>query len=356
MFHLLGDVYVDHEVDSDQRSNQINLSQWRGFQWMPGYYEFQGTGTQLGWATSLDEIKPGDFYAMFLRAVEFRDKVIVYADSESYTRLYALLLLALFPNIDERTFRLFFICIKATYATGTVTLHDRSSFQEMTVAINRKVVQELWDKRKTDPLVKPMRQLVEALPEKTSLEWRILRMMATKDVGTIPDTIRNLMRRTAMSNSLDAMDDWGRVIADPTRWSVSGATEETLLDSDSIFQACVNFGDLANPTIRNPDTKKIAYTNQWYIDLLENIVKVLTDCGDLPSAGRSARLRELFMDETDVTVYENMLARLQRLFDGGNDNFRLGHSDSIKYNENLIRLAVRMSDEQIKALCEGSPW
>jgi len=354
MFHLLGDVYVESEFQSKPSDHQINISENRGYQRLdfPGSL---GLGTQLGWGMSLDDFTPSEFYALLLKAMEFNDKVYVFADSKTYTRMYAILLFALFPKIDYRTFKTFFICIKATYSTSTVTFYDRVFGHEMAILINADIVKELWE-HKDDPLVAPLRRLIKARPDYTSLEWRIIKMMSTQSVGTVPDTIGNIMRRTAMSNSLDALDDWGRIIADPTRWDISGATEESLLASNSIFEACVNFGELANPFIRSPENKKKRYPDEWYIDLLEKIVLVLTDCGDLPSAARSDRLRQLFLDTSDMTVYENVIARIRRLFDGGKDNFRLGHVDSAKYNENLIRHVIRLDDAQVRALMEGSEW
>lgn len=354
MFHLLADVYVESEFQASQHDNQINISENMGYQRLdtPGSI---GLGKQLAWALNLEEWTPVEFYTVLLRAVEFRDKVYIFTDSKNYTRLYATLLFALFPKIDYQTFKTFFICIKATYSTSTVTFYDKLIGHEMAVKIDQEVVDELWGKQ-DDPYIAQLRRLIKAMPEKTSLEWRLMKMMATRDAAGVPDTIKNIMCRTAMSNSLDALDDWGRIIADPRRWDVSGATEESLLNSKSIFQACTNFGVLADPAIRLPNAKSVFRPDQWYIDMLEKIVLVLTDCGDLPSAGRSSRLRQLFMSTDDMTVYENILARCRRLFDGGKDNFRLGHVDSAKYNENMIRHVLRLDEEQVAKLMEGSDW
>lgn len=354
MFHLLSNVYVESEFQASPNDNQINISPLKGFQRLDNPMSI-GLKAQLAWGQSLDDFTPNEFYAMLLRAVEYRDKVYIFTDTENYTRMYALLIFALFPNIDYATFRMFFICIKATYATTTVTFYDRLFNHEMAIVINQEVVDKLWA-RKDDPLIKPMARLVKAMPDAVSMEWRIIKAMATKEVGTLPETILNIMQRTAMGNSLDAMDDWGRVIVDPTRFDFSGCTLDSLLSEASIFEACVNFGPLALASIRDPSAKSIEHDAQWYVDLLGHIVAVLNDCGDYPSANRSEMLRNLFLEDLDMTVYENMFGRLKSLFDGEKAHFRLSHTDSAKYNENLIRHVVRLDDAAVEALMEGSTW
>lgn len=353
MFHLYDNMYVETEYRARPTDNQINISERTGFEKIE-HPIVKIQGTQFGYATTLDEFGPVGFYSLLLKASEHREKVWLYVDAETYTRLYSIVLKALFPKIDYHTFKMFFICIKATYDTSTVTFFDTVFDHQMAVKINKELVERLF--KAEDPLVEPMRKFLSIDGNKVSMEWRIMKLLATGNGGTLHDTIRNIMRRTAISNSHDAMDDWGRVIVDPTRWNISGATEESLLEAPSTFMACKNFGCLSNDLLRLPKAMSLEQSDDDCIELLGNIIKVLESTGDLPSMNRSKNLRELFMEDKDMTEPANLIARIRRLFDGGPATFRLASSDASKYDENLIRYVIRMKQEEVAALFEGSTW
>lgn len=353
MFHLFDNLYVETEYRSRPTDNQINISMNTGFEKIKHpFVEIEGT--QFGFATSLDEYGPTGFYSLLLNAAESGKKVYLYADSETYTRLYAMLLKALFPKIDYHTFKMFFICIKATYDTSTVTFFDTVFDHQMAVKINKELVEKLYAFE--DPLVTGLRKLLLLDADKVSMEWRIMKLMARKEVGTLPQVVRNIMRRTAISNSHDAMDDWGRVIVDATRWHVSGATVDTLLDEPSTFMACKNFGCLSEGVLRLPKAMSLEKSDEDCIDLLGNIIKVLESTGDIPSMNRSKNLRDWFMSEDDMTDPEKLLVRIIHLFDSGPATFRLASSDASKYNENLIRYVIRSPVHELGVLLEETTW
>lgn len=354
MFHVFSNLYVETEYRADPTDNQINISPNTGFEKIPHPF-VKNEGEQFGWANSLDEFGPTAFYSMLLAASESGKKVFIYVDSETYVRLYAAYLKALFPTIDEATFKQFFICIKATYDTSTVNFYDSVQDHTLAVSINREIVEKYWEFQDSN-IILALRRLLKTDPDKISLEWRILKLFGKNEVGTVPDTILNIMRRTAISNSHDAMEDWGRVIVDPNRWDVSGCTQDSLLDAPSTFQACVKFGNLSDPDLRVPGAMKKKATDEYLIELLGNIEKVLEATGDEASASRSRNLRLRFEDDTDMSQAENIIRRIRGLFDGGPTAYRLPHSDSSKYNENLIRHVIRLSPDEINALLEGAEW
>lgn len=353
MFHLFNNLYVETEYRSRPTDNQINISMNTGFEKIKHpFVEIEGT--QFGFATSLDEYGPTGFYSLLLTAAESGKKVYLYADSVTYTRMYAMLLKALFPKIDYDTFKMFFICIKATYDTSTVTFFDTVFDHQMAVKINKELVEELYAFK--DPLTPGLLNLFQTDSNKVSMEWRILKLMARKEVGTLPEVVRNIMRRTAISNSHDAMDDWGRVVCDATRWKVSGATVDSLLEEPSTFMACKNFGCLSEGVLRLPKAMSLDKSDDDCIELLDNIITVLGSTGDIPSMNRSKNLREWFMSGEDLNDHNLLLERIIRLFDSGPATFRLASSDASKYNENLIRYVIRSPVAEVEAWLEGSTW
>jgi hypothetical protein len=354
MLHVFGDLYVETEFRAYPTDNQINISMNTGFEKVAHPF-VENEGKQFGWALSLDEFSSESFYELLRAAVDSERKVMIYVDSETYVRFYAALLKALLPGITEEMFKQFFICIKATYDHSTVSFYDSVMDHSLALKINRELVERYWTFE--DPeIVTALRRLINSDPDKISLEWRVMKLFGTGYVGKVAKTIQNIMRRTAISNSHDAMEDWGRVIVDPTRWSVSGCTADGLLEADSTFQACVNFGNLSDPDLRIPGAMKKKASRAYLVELLTNIEKVLVDTGDLASANRSANLRKALEDESDMSDPENLKRRIRMLFDGGPATFRLANLDAAKYNENLIRTVIRLPEDLIKDLLKGAAW
>lgn len=353
MFHLFNRTYVEVEGRAVLEMPQINISENTGFEMIEHPDGFK-RGDQLGFATSLDEYSVESFRELLQKANLHGDKVMFYVDGKTYVRLYSALLKALFPTITYDVFKMFFICIKATFDTSTVNFHDTLVDHGAAVTINRGVVNDLFSF--DDPLVPAIRDMLAANPDAISLEWRVIKLRAKGEVGTIPFTIKNIMRRTALSNSHDAMDDWGRVVADPERWEFSGCDEDSLLDAESTFAACKNFGPLTDPMLRLPGAMDARSTDAWLEELLENIIKVLESCGDFPSANRSKNLLFCFRQNLNLNDPANCLERLKMLFDGGPARFRLAHLDSVKYDENLIRYALRLPQETIDSLMAEAVW
>lgn len=353
MFHLFGKLYVEAEFRNKVEVAQINISKNSGYQHVD-HPLIRVRGYQAGYATSLDVMSPKEFGESIDRAVTFGQKTFIYADDETYTRLFAAMVKALFPGIDYEHFKYFFICAKATYDTSTVNLHDSRTDHTRNVTINREVVERLY--AFDEPMVPVLRKLYEESPEEVSLEWRIMRLRAFGVTGSIPETLLNLQRRTALNNTHDAMDDWGRVIMDETRWHLSGVNLDALLDMPSTFEACQNLGYLTDPMLRMPNVLQYEMPDEWIIDLVKSIIKVLNDCGDLPAARRNLNLLTCIESTDDLTDPVHCMNRLRFIFDNGKDGFRLGHMDSIKYNENLIRYALRADEEELKNLMEESTW
>lgn len=349
MYHLLAKVYVETEFRVDPRKTQINLSGHTGFERVG-----DNVGFQLGYAAGLDSLMPSDFEALLQKAIGHGDKVMIFADDASYTRLYSIMIKALFPGISKETFTHFFLCAKATYDTSRVNLHDQRTNQTRSVTINRTVVDTLY--ALDDPFVAPMQALLEAYPDDVSLEWRLIKLKAFKQTGTIPDALRNLQRRTALNNSHDAMDDWGRAVLEPERWHLSGASFDSLLDSPSVFEGCLKFQALMDPMLRSPEVLDYQMPNEWLIELVEEIVAVMEFCGDYPAADRNKTLIWCLAHDDMLDNPITCLQRAKVIFDNGVAGFRLGHLDSVKYDENLIRLILRTPEDELQALMEHSTW
>lgn len=352
MYHLFGKIYVETEFRGSLETDQINIGMNSGFQHVD-HVSAKFRGRQFGYGTSLDAVE--DLQGVLTKAANHGGKVFIYADSVTYTRLYAAMIKALFPSISYDVFKMFFICAKATYDTSTVNLHDTVMDHRASVNIDRKVVDSLYA-RKDEVVIAALRNLFMTDIDQISLEWQIVRLKAFGQVGNIPETVENLQRRTALNNSHDAMDDWGRIIMDPLRWNVSGVTPDTLLDAPSTFEACKNFTALLDPMLRHPNVLSYMMPDDWLVELLDDIIQVMDSCGDFPCAQRNRNLRECLLSTDDLWQPELCLKRVNTIFDNGVAGFRLGHLDSVKYDENLIRYVLRQDEAFLQSLMEDSPW
>lgn len=353
MYHVLGKVYAETEFRCEDEANQINVSDHSGYQRI-AHAMAKRQGFQLGFGRNLDAWTAEEFEALLVRGLGFGEKVMIYLDGPSYTRLFGAMVKALFPGISYELFKMFFVCAKATFDTGTVNLHDTLTDHSAAVQINREVVDRLY--AFDDHISYALANVFERFPDEISLEWRIIKLRAFGIVGNIPETILNLQRRTALNNSHDAMDDWGRIIMDPTRWELSGATVDGILDAGSCFEACVNFKAVNDPALRLPGVLHYEMPDEWLIELLEEIVVIMKACGDLPCAGRNQNLLDAFKSGEDLYDPAICIKRLRMIFDNGIDGFRLGHLDSVKYDENLIRYVLRTEASVWQALMEDSTW
>ncbi|QTH80263.1 hypothetical protein PA10_00063 [Pseudomonas phage pPa_SNUABM_DT01] len=351
MYHLFNQAYVDSELRIDRSKNVITISPQIGWKHSPG--EFEEVGVQLGFAQSLDQFEPEQFTEVFGAALESKDKVMVYCDSDTYTRLYAMLIKALFPKIDFENFRWFFVCKKATFNSLIVAMGEPRVDVLSSIKIDTKVVQALFDK--DEPLQEAMNELVLRNPEALSLEWHIARLRTDARVGKIPKTTKNILRRIALSNAHDAMDVWARHLTRPENWELAGADVDTLLNAPTVFEGCLNLPHLASQQLLRPGLYDFRPTDVWIKGMLMEAVELMHQLEDESSSRRAAQILSLLNDEANMREPENCLRRVTDMF-AGEMRIALAMRDTGKYDENLIRHILTTDLAGLKAALTGARW
>lgn len=350
MYHLFNSVYVDTEWRINRRGDYITVSPSIGFEYIPGPNE--ETGEHLGYACSLDDMSVETFKSIFVSAYANRKRTMVYADGETYLRLYAMLVKSILPSVDFNTFTWIMVCKKATFNVSmTNTQKPQTDFVDE-VAINRANVERLY--RFDDPFQDTMNMLVDVDPDAISFEWRILHLKAEGIVGTLPVTMKHLLRRIALANTYDALDVWGRAITDPFHWEFAGCDLDTLLDAPSVFQGAMNMIYTNNPMFLKPGVFKTEYDDEWIKDLLRELIPMLERCVEGPTHDRSVIILEM-MEADESTAYDPdvCLARLMTMFHG-QKRLALPNYDAGKFDENLIRFILSADSLLLRQCLKGA--
>ena len=351
MYHLFSQAYVDSELRIDRTKDVITISSQIGYEHVPA--EFETVGKQLGYATSLDAFDPEKFREVFTAAYESKDKVMVYCDGDTYVRLYAMLIKALFPKIDFETFRWFLLCKKATFNTIIVAQGEPRNDVLSSVVINGKVAKALFEKE--EALQTVIDELVNVSTDELSLEWHIAKLRVKGATGKVPKTTKNILRRIALSNAHDAMDVWARQLTRPEFWDIAGADIDTLLNADTVFEGCLSLPHLASQQLLRPGLFDFRPNDTWIKGMLKEAVDLMYKLEDESSAKRAAKILELLTDDRDMGVSENCLDRVNTMFNG-EMRIALAMRDTGKYDENLIRHILAMDKATLEAALKGAEW
>lgn len=345
MFHLFNSVYVDTERRLDRRYDHITISPMIGYEYVHFDKYETALGRQLWYSPSLDNLDPATFEYVFNEALNSDKKTFVYCDNETYLRLYGMLVKAVFPSVDLETFRWILLCKKATFNT-TLTKYGVTDNNAFTgVDINKAAIDTLY--AYADRNQSAMSAVVKANPEALSLEWRVAHLVATGDVGTLPKTLLNILRRIALANTHDVLDVWGRMITDPANWDYAGCDMQTLLDAPTVFQGAVGFNFTNNPVFLKPGLFELRPSEAWIFGLLEEMIPLLEHCDEGPTAGRSRLVLELLRNGGDWEDPENCLKNVHTMFRGPK-RLALPNRDTGKYDENLLRYLLGRESSDLK--------
>jgi len=351
MYHLRNKAYVEIESRITRTQPYLSISPQIGYEHVPGTYE--EPAEQLGYATSLDALEPEAFTEMFNKAFTSTEKVFIYADGKTYLRLYAMAVKALLPSVTLDVFRWIFLCKKATFNVSLLNIHKPATNILAEMTIDEKLVVELF--KANEPLQAAMTTLMCAAPDQLSLEWRVLRLFTCDRVGKLPKTLRNILRRIALANTHDALDVWGRMIADPGMWDFAGCDMNTLLNGQSVFEGTLNFQYLNNPMFLQPGVFENEPSRDWVLGLLKELIQVLDFCDEGPTAGRTRLIYQLMTSDTNVYEVDALKERVITMF-RGNKRLALPNADSGKYDENLIRYVLHEDVEKLRTCVVGAQW
>ena len=353
MFHLFNRVYVETERLMTIAPAQINISAHTGFMKIE---QPIGTisGEQVGYFQGIDSMSAEDFKDIFTKAVTYRDKLFIFCDPEAYVRLYSILLKALFPNIDEATFRFFFICRKAGFESYMVNYSNFFNDGHKAIEINREVVDRLY--QTPEPMAEVLQEILLTYNPNLSLEWRIFKLIANGDVSDIPDTIKAMLSRAVVRTAQEAIAEWTRFITDDREWEWAGCDADTLLNAETCTKACLNFGTLNNDLFYTTSSLKARLSPALLQEVCKEAAEVLDKVGETAFAERT-RIISTYLDPSfDINVPACCLDILKALFDNGVNTIRTTAEDSNKYDENIIRFALRRQPEEIRHYTDGVSW
>jgi len=351
MYHLRSKAYVEIDSRITREHPYVAFGQHVGYEHCP--VENEIAATQLGYADSLDTMKPEAFAKVMAEAFASKDKVFIFADGKTYLRLYAMAVKALLPSVTLDVFRWIFLCKKATFNVSLLNIRKPASNILAEVEINAKTIEALY--KFNDPLQDVMTELMCAAPDEVSLEWRILRLLTDDRVGKLPKVLRNILRRIALANTHDALDVWGRMIADPGMWEFAGCDMDTLMNGNSVFEGTLNFHYLNNPMFLQPGVFENEPTRDWVLGLLRELIKVLEFCDEGPTAGRTRLILELMTSDTNIYTPEALKERVMVMFKGAK-RLALPNADSGKYDENLIRYVLHEDVDVLRQCVQGAKW
>lgn len=351
MYHLRDRCYVEIESRIDRTAPYLSIGPSIGWEHVPGEYE--EVAEQIGFTSSLDNLTPEEFKVMFADAFSRKSKVTVYVDGKSYLRIYSMLIRSILPNIDYDTFRWIMLCKKATFQVTLLNMHKPATDIFSEVTINELVVQELYAYE--DKHLEVFSELVTADPDALSLEWRILRLLTDDRVGKLPKTLRNILRRIALANTYDALDVWGRQIANPDAWEFAGADMHTLLNGQSVFEGTLNFHYLNSTMFLRPNLFDNVPSEDWLVGLLKELILVLDHCDEAPTAGRTRLVLKLLTADDDLRDPEVLKERVMIMFKGAK-RLALPNADSGKYDENLVRFILTADVDTLKECVKGANW
>lgn len=351
MYHLRDRIYVEIESRISRKKPYATISPQVGYEYVP--VEYEEVAEQLGYAQSLDDLDSAKFKALFEKLFGQKDKAFLYVDGKTYLRLYAMLVKAVMPNVTLDVFRWIMLCKKATFQVSLLNMHKPTTNILNEVTINDKVVKELFAFK--DQHQEVFTELVTADPDALSLEWRIMRLFTDDRVGTLPKTLRNILRRISLANGYDALDVWGRMIANPDAWEFAGADMNTLLNGQSVFEGTLNFRYLNSTMFLHPNLFDNKVTDTWLVGLLKELILVLDHCDEGPTAGRTRLVLQLLTSEEDLMQPETLKLRVLTMFKGAK-RLALPNADSGKYDENLVRFILSTDPELLKDCVKGATW
>ncbi|MNB72855.1 hypothetical protein D3C75_194490 [compost metagenome] len=352
MYHLRDKIYVEIESRiSRKRIPYACISPRVGFEYHPAEYE--ETSEQIGYTVSLDELDTEQFKELFTKLFAQDDKAFLYVDGKTYLRLYAMLVKAIMPSVTLDVFRWVLLCKKATFQVSLLNMHKPTTNILEEVTINEAVVKELFAFE--DPHQEVFGELLTEDSDALSLEWRIMRLFTQDRVGRLPRTLRNILRRIALANGYDALDVWGRQIANPEAWDFAGADMNTLLNGQSVFEGTLNFHYLNSTMFLQPNLFDNKPTDQWIKGLLLELITVLDHCDEAPTAGRTRLVYQLLTSEEDLLDPEVLKLRVLTMFKGAK-RLALPNADSGKYDENLVRFILSTDPELLKDCVKGATW
>lgn len=351
MYHLRNKVYVDIASRVSRSVPYISIGPYIGFQYAPSDNEV--VATQIEYATSLDKLDPAEFKAALSKAFAEKDKVFIYADGQTYLRLYAMLIKALLPGVTLKVFRRIMLCKKATFNSLLSNTYRSNVNVLKELTINGKVVEDLYTFE--DQHQAAMTELVTNSPDDLSLEWRLLRLFTEDRVGKLPKTLRRLIQRVAVANTQDTLDIWGRMISDPSAWEFAGCDIDTLLNGETVFEGAVKFRYLTNPIFLKPGLTDTDHHRDWYVGLLAEQIKVLEFCGETPTANCSRLIHGMLLDDSEAYNAEGLKKRFSMLFSPAN-RLALPALVAGKYDENLIRYVLSEDVDVLRGCAEGAQW
>ncbi|MNZ21807.1 hypothetical protein D3C78_388880 [compost metagenome] len=351
MYHLRDKIYVEIESRISRNVPYVSISPQIGWEYVKGEYE--EVAEQLGYTVSLDDIDSARFKEMFGKLFDQKDKAMLFCDGKTYLRLYAMLVKAILPGVTLDVFRWIMLCKKATFNVSLLNTRKPNTNILAEITINDAVVKELYEFR--DQHQADFNELVLDNPDGLSLEWRILRLFTCDRVGKLPKTLRNILRRIALANTYDALDVWGRMIANPDAWDFAGCDMATLLNGQSVFEGTLKFRYLNNPMFLQPNLFDNEPTRDWILGLLKELILVLDHCDEGPTAGRTRLVLSLMTSEENLQDPEVLKQRVLTMFKGAK-RLALPNADSGKYDENLVRYILTENLGVLRKCVEGAAW
>lgn len=354
MFHIFNKLYVESDALINQVVRQVNISRHTGFAKLVDPSQPQNPQGQVAYGSCLEDFDQDTFKELLSSLAASQESTIIYADSESYTRLFSVVIKALFPEIGYEHFKRLFLCRKVSFDSYAVNQSSYLNSYATSVEITLERVKELYEMN--DPYAAAYREFLSTHDVGLSLEWRVFKFIATGEVGNIPDTLSSILRKTAIRTGQEALLEWGRLITDDAWLQHAGVTVDALLSAPTAARACSNFDTLNSKLLSESNAVKMRVSDVWLEDLCGEAASVLESSGETDMAGRTRRLALAIRKIPDLQNPAALRELLEELFSNERNSIRTSVEDSNKIDENIIRYALKQGVDTVSEITRNSQW
>lgn len=354
MFHIFNKAYVESDTLINHHSRQVNISRHTGFQKLIDPSQPNNPQGQIAFAQSIEDLGVEKFGELLVNLANSQESTTIFADSEAYTRIFSIVIKAMFPAIDLATFKRLFLCRKVSFDSYAVNVSSYLNGYSQSIEITLDRVVELFSM--VDPYVDVYQEFLKTHNVGLSLEWRTIKFLQTGDVGTIPDTLSNLCRKTAIRTGQEALLEWGRLITDDVWTKKYDLTVDELLQAPTAARACKAFDTLNSKLLSESNAVKMRVSDLWLEDLCGEAAEVLKATGEVAMADRTIRLGGLISRIPSLSDPVELRAALVEMFSNETDCIRTSVEDANKIDENIIRFALKLKDKELAKLMKGSEW
>jgi len=355
MYHLMNDIYVESDIFGRNNVHRVNISKSLGFEYIPDAFEPE-VYTQYSYAESLDDYCAEDLEILFKRLVSEEKKIFIFADTDTYIRLWAATVKAHLPNVDLETFKYLFLCKKIAVDCKNMYLYRQVLATEKPVAVLYQDVVDAFH-REDLHLVELFKELLSRHNTRRSFEWDLLKARYTESTLDLVPRLKVIINRVIMTVVHESLGHLAGAAAENQHWDYLGCDMDSMLMEKSIFNSFNNLTYLSNSDFVLSSALKTMYPDDFLIPMMEELLDLLKINNDFSVYKYVESVLGVYKRGfEDITTIEELMDVLHQFFDHSEAMVRISHMDLGKFDDNMIRWAINLDVETMTRCLEGVPW